>query len=86
MSTPFFGVVEKEFSVTSFRRRSRETYAYVGIPGHIAIITKRGKRMWVLMSVETYACLSGCFEETMAEIDALCSAKKKGRTENEKIF
>lgn len=74
MGIPLFDMKEKEVSVTAFRRRPRDVYDYVDVPGHVVLFTKRGKRICVMMSIETYACLTGSHEETMKEIEAKCSA------------
>ena len=70
-------IQEKEVSVTAFRRRPRMVYEYIDTPGHVVVFTKRGKRDCVIMSIETYALMSGRYEETLAEIKALCDAHRE---------
>ena len=70
-------IQEKEVSVTAFRRRPRMVYEYIDTPGHVVVFTKRGKRDCVIMSIETYALMSGWYEETLAEIKALCDAHRE---------
>ena len=76
-------VQEKEVSVTAFRRRPRMVYEYIDTPGHVVVFTKRGKRDCVIMSIETYALMSGRYEETLSEINALCKAQREKGNPNE---
>ena len=52
-----FRIEEKEFPVTVFRRKISSVWDFVEAPGHVAIITRRGKRECALMSIETWACM-----------------------------
>ena len=47
-------LVEKEVSVTEFRRRPRLVYDYIDVPGQVVVFTRRGRREAVIMSIETY--------------------------------
>jgi len=64
-----FLIVEKDVSVTEFRRKPSAVWAYVETAGHVIFFTRRGKRECAIMSVETYACLSGDYEKTMCEME-----------------
>ena len=64
-----FLIVEKDVSVTEFRRKPSAVWAYVETAGHVIFFTRRGKRECVIMSVETYACLSGDYEKTVREME-----------------
>lgn len=80
MNLPLFDYQEKEVSVTAFRRKPRIVYDFVDTPGHVVFFTKYGKRDCVIMSVETYAVMTGRYEETLAEIHALCKThREKGK-------
>ena len=45
-----FSIVEKEFPVTAFLRKISSICAFVETPGHVAVITRRGKRECALVS------------------------------------
>lgn len=62
---------EKEVSITDFRRRPRSVYRFIDIPGHIVVLTRRGKRELVMMAIETYAYMTGDYDRTMSEIESL---------------
>ena len=82
-----FRIEEKEFPVTLFRRKISSIWDFVEAPGHVAIITRRGKRECALMSIETYACMSDDYEAEMARVKALSQEyreKAKSRQEGEK--
>lgn len=64
-----FLIIEKEVSVTEFRRKPSAVWAYVETAGHVIFFTRRGKRECAIMSVETHACLSGDYEKTMREME-----------------
>ncbi len=64
-----FMIVEKDVSVTEFRRKPSAVWAYLETAGHVIFFTRRGKRECVIMSVETHACLSGDYEKTMREVE-----------------
>ena len=72
-----FSIVEQEFPVTVFRRKISSVWKYVAIPGHVAIITFRGKRKCCLQSIETYACLTENYEKTMQEINEITNQFKQ---------
>lgn len=74
-----FLIVEKEVSVTEFRRKPSAVWAYVETAGHVIFFTRRGKRECAIMSVETYACLSGDYEKTMREMDEATEAWREER-------
>ena len=38
-----FSIEEKEFPVTVFRRKISSIWEFVETPGHVAVITRRGK-------------------------------------------
>lgn len=82
MPIPIIDIQEKEVSVTVFRRRPRMVYEYIDTPGHVVVFTRRGKRACVIMSIETYARMSGRYEETLAEIKALCASRREKGTTN----
>ena len=63
-----FPIIEQEFPVTVFRRRISSVWSFVESPGHVAVITVRGKRSCFLQSIETYACRTHHYDETMQEI------------------
>ena len=67
-----FSIEEKEFPVTVFRRKISSIWDCVETPGHVAIITRKGKRECALISIETYACMSGDYH---VEAEAFAGAK-----------
>lgn len=78
---PMIDYVEKEVSITTLYRKPRAVYEFLDTTGNIVILSKRGKRVLVMMSVETYAQMTGCYEETMESINALCQThREKGVT------
>lgn len=64
-----FSIEEKEFPVTVFRRKISSIWEFVETPGHVAVITRRGKRECALVSIETYACMSGDYDAEMARVE-----------------
>ena len=74
-----FCIEEKEFPVTLFRRKPSEIWAYVETPGHVVILTRRGKRVCELLSIETHACLSRRYDEEMAEVQRISAAYREER-------
>lgn len=48
---------EQVFSVTALRKRQRSVFDYIETPGNVAVITRRGVRECVLMSMSTYTSL-----------------------------
>ena len=69
-----FLIEEKDVSVTEFRRRPSAVWAYPETVGHVVFFTRRGKRDCAIMSIETHACLSGDYENTMREIKEAAAA------------
>ena len=74
-----FLIVEKDVSVTEFRRKPSAVWAYVETVGHVIFFTRRGKRECAIMSVETHACLSGDYEKTMREMEEATEAWREER-------
>lgn len=74
-----FLIVEKDVSVTEFRRKPSAVWAYLKTVGHVIFFTRRGKRDCAIMSVETYSCLSGDYEKTMREIEEATEAWREER-------
>ena len=64
-----FSIEEKEFPVTVFLRKISSIWEFVETPGHVAVITRRGKRKCALVSIETYACMSDDYDAEMARVD-----------------
>ena len=64
-----FLILEKEVSVTEFRRRPAAVWKYVETTGHVVFLTRYGKRVCELVSIETYACMTNDYAATMAEIE-----------------
>lgn len=83
-----FDFQTKEVSVTEFRRRPRTVYGYIDTLGHVVFFTRRGKRLCAIMSLETYAWMTGDYEKAMTEYQAakeaydLEKAKEKGNEDN----
>ena len=69
-----FQIVTKDVSVTECRRKPPAVWAYLKTPGHVIFFTRRGKRDCAIMSIETHACLSGDYENTMREIEEAAAA------------
>ena len=69
-----FQIVTKDVSVTEFRRKPSAVWAYLKTPGHVIFFTRRGKRDCAIMSIETHACLSGDYENTIKEIEEAAEA------------
>ena len=74
-----WGIIERSFSATEFRRKPSVLWTYLEVAGHVAFITRRGKRVCTMMSVETYACLSGDYEKTLNSIDREAAAWRAER-------
>lgn len=64
-----FVIEEKDVSVTEFRRKPSAVWQYLETPGHVIFFTRRKARVAVLMSIETYACLSNDYEAEMAKVE-----------------
>ena len=60
-------------------RKPSEIWAYVETPGHVVILTRRGKRVCELLSIETHACLSRRYDEEMAEVQRISAAYREER-------
>ena len=71
-----FNIEQKEFPVTVLRRRISSIWAFVENPGCIAIITRKGRWECVMMSIETYACISSDYEAEMIRVKEACSEYK----------
>lgn len=69
-----FLVVTKSVSVTEFRRKPSAVWEYLETAGHIVFFTRRGKRVGAMTSIETHACLSGDYEQTMREVEEAAAA------------
>lgn len=69
-----FQIVTKDVSVTEFRRKPSNVWTYLKTVGHVVFFTRRGKRDCAIMSIETHACLSGDYENTMREIEEAAAA------------
>ena len=65
-----FLIEKKTVSVTELRRNKSPILQFVAIPGHIAFITRRGKPDCVMMSIETWACMSEDYGTVMADVEA----------------
>ena len=74
-----FRIEEKEFPVTVFRRKISSVWDFIETPGHVDIITRKGKRECALMSIETYACMSEDYEAEMAKVKALSREYREKR-------
>lgn len=81
--------------MTEFRCKPSAVWAYLKTPGHVIFFTRRGKRDCAIMSIETHACLSGDYENTMREIEdattawreeqkALCKARREAKHDTRK--
>ena len=69
-----FQIVEKDVSVTEFRRKPSAVWRFLETTGHVVFFTRRGKRECAIMSIETHACLSGDYEKTMNEVEEVAAA------------
>ena len=76
-----FPIIEQEFPVTVFRRRISSVWRFVEIPGHVAVITVRGKRSCFIQSIETYACRTHHYDETMQEINEMAKQHRERQKE-----
>lgn len=64
-----FSIAEKEFPVTVYRRKISSIWEFIETPGHVAIITRRGKRECALVSIETCACMSDDYDAEMERVE-----------------
>lgn len=62
-----FQIETKDVSVTEFRRKPSAVWAYLKTPGHVIFFTRHGKRDCAIMSIETHACLSRDYENTIEQ-------------------
>lgn len=69
-----FQIETKDVSVTEFRRKPSAVWAYLKTPGHVIFFTRHGKRDCAIMSIETHACLSRDYENTMRDIEEAAAA------------
>ena len=74
-----FLIVTKSVSVTEFRRRPSVVWQYLKTAGHVVFFTRRGKRVGAMTSIETHACLSGDYEQTMREVEEAAAAWREER-------
>ena len=74
-----FLVVTKSVSVTEFRRKPSAVWQYLETAGHVIFFTRRGKRVGAMTSIETHACLSGDYEQTMREVEKAAAAWREER-------
>ena len=74
-----FLVVTKSVSVTEFRRKPSAVWQYLETAGHVVFFTRRGKRVGAMTSIETHACLSGDYEQTMREVEEAAAAWREER-------
>ena len=69
-----FLIAAKSVSVTEFRRKPSAVWQYLETAGHVVFFTRRGKRVGAMTSIETHACLSGDYEQTMREVEEAAAA------------
>ena len=69
-----FLIAAKSVSVTEFRRRPSAVWRYLETAGHVVFFTRRGKRVGAMISIETHACLSCDYEQTMCEVEEAAAA------------
>ena len=81
-----FRIEGKEFPVTVFRRKISSVLDFVETPGHVAIITRKGKRECALMFIETYACMSDDYEAEMARVKALSQEEGEKRWSRKSVI
>ena len=72
-----FVIEEKDVSVTEFRRKPSAVWQYLETPGHVIFFTRRKVHVAVLMSIETYACLSNDYEVEMAKVEEATRAYRE---------
>lgn len=65
-----FLIETRTISVTELRRNKSPVLQYVKVPGHVVSITRRCKPDCVMMSIETWACMSEDYEAAMASVEA----------------
>ena len=69
-----FLIAAKSVSVTEFRRKPSAVWQYLETAGRVVFFTRRGKRVGAMTSIETHACLSGDYEQTMCEVEEAAAA------------
>ena len=74
-----FLVVTKSVSVTEFRRKPSAVWKYLETAGHVVFFTRRGKRVGAMTSIETHACLSSDYEQTMRDVEKAAAAWREER-------
>ena len=74
-----FLIAAKSVSVTEFRRKPSAVWQYLETTGHVVFFTRRGKRVGAMTSIETHACLSGEYEQTMREVEEAAAAWREER-------
>lgn len=74
-----FLILDKEVSLTEFRRKPSVVWKFLETPGYVVFITRRGKPICRIVSIETYACMTNDYKATMAEIDLACKAYNEQR-------
>ena len=79
-----FPVVTKSVSVTEFRRKPSAVWQYLETAGHVVFFTRRGKRVGAMTSIETHACLSGDYEQTMREVEEAAAAWREEQNSKRK--
>lgn len=72
-------IQEREVSISEFKRHPAQIWEYLEVRGHVAIITVRGKRDMVIMSLETYAGFSDHPDDTLKHICEELGRYKKER-------
>ena len=70
---------KKTVTATELRRQSSLLLRYVAVPGHIVFITRRGKPGCVMMSIETWACMSEDYGSAMASVEAASQEYREKR-------
>ncbi len=74
-----FTIEEKDVSVTEFRRKPSAVWQYLETPGHVIFLTRRKAHIAVLMSIETYACLSNDYKAEMTKVEEAARAYREER-------
>ena len=77
-----FLIEKKTVSVTELRRNKSPIIQFVTIPGHIVFITRRGKPDCVMMSIETWACMSEDYGAVIESVEAACQEYREKRRAN----
>lgn len=72
-------IQEREVSISELKRHPAPIWEYLEVRGHVAIITVRGNRDMVIMSLETYAGFSDHPDDTLKQIYEELERHKKER-------